>query len=176
MAEKIKLTQEMLDSGKTFSELGYKFEEKPVPYSVLEEAALEFVDLAYVIDDLGVVYENYSYDMEWAYISLKYFSNLDVEDWDKKILWNFVGKMDEFGYHNINCDRFKKMVYRMCYILEKRVERENSADHKLAQWLDRLQDINDEKTNETTEKLISLMDRVKDIESKPVLTMFAKKE
>lgn len=176
MAEKIKLTQEMLDSGKTFSELGFKFEEKPVPYSVLEEAALEFSDHAYVIDDLGVVYENYSYDMEWAYVCLKYFSNLDVENWEKETLWNFVGAMDEFDYHNINEDRFKDIVYRMFYILEKRVSRENSADYKLGQWLDALKDINDEKTNETTEKLIDLMDRVKAIESKPVLTMFAKKE
>ena len=176
MAEKIKLTQEMLDSGKTFSELGFKFEEKLVPYSVLEEAALEFADLAFVIDDLGVVYENYSYGMEWAYVCLKYFSNLDVEDWDKEILWNFVGDMDDFDYHNTNAYRFEDMTHRMYDILAKRVERENSVDYKLGQWLDALKDINDEKTNETTEKLIDLMDRVKDTEVKPVLTMFAKKD
>ena len=175
MAEKIKLTQEMLDSGKTFSELGFKFEEKPVPYSVLEEAALEFANLAYVIDDLGVVYENYSYDMEWAYVCLKYFSNLDVEDCDKEILWNFVGAMDGFDYHNINCERFKNMVYRMFYILEKRVQRENCLDYKIGLLVDALKNINEEQTNETAEMLVDLMDRVKDTEAKPVLTMFAKK-
>lgn len=176
MAEKIKLTQEMLDSGKTFIELGFKFEEKLVPYSVLEEAALEFADLAFVIDDLGVVYENYSYGMEWAYICLKYFSNLDVDGWDKEVLWNLVGDMDDFDYHNANAYRFEDMTHRMYDILAKRVERENSVDYKLGQWLDTLKEANDEKTNETAEKLINLMDRVNDAESKPVLTMFAKKE
>lgn len=175
MAEKIKLTQEMLDSGKTFSEFGFKFEEKPAPYSMLEEAALEFANLAYVIDDLGVVYENYSYDMEWTYVCLKYFSNLDVEDWDKEILWNFVGAMDGFDYHNINCERFKNMVYRMYYILEKRVQRENCLDYKLGRLVDRIKDMDVQQTNEATEKIISLMDKVNEIEKKPALTMFAKK-
>lgn len=176
MVEKIKLTQEMLDSGKSFGELGFKFEEKPLPYSTLEEAALEFADLAYVIDDLGVVYKNYSYDMERTYVCLKYFSNLDVEGWDKETLWNFVGDMDDFDYHNTNGYRFEDMTNKMFVILSKRVERENSVDYKLVQWLDTLKDIKVDRTNEATEKIISLMDKVNEAEKKPVLTMFAKKD
>ena len=174
MAEKIKLTQEMLDSGKTFEELGFAFETNPAPYSVLEEASLELLENAYVINDMGFVYKHYRYELEWFYVVLKYFSNLDVEDWGKEVLYDaFYGRYD---YGDINIDRLDDMVYAMYDILRARVERENSLDYKLGKLIDTLSNLQEEETKETAEKLISLMDRVNETEKKPVLTMFAKKD
>lgn len=175
MAEKCKLTQEMLDGGKSFEALGFELYNSPVPYSVLVDAAFEFADNAFVLDPLGIVYENYSYDLEWCYVCIKYFSNLDIDGWDKETLYNRFAHDIELR-NNANLIRLQDMVRRMYDILKARVERENSLDYQLGQAIEMLKESNIQESRDATEKIITLMDRVKETEKKPVLTMFAKKE
>ena len=169
MVEKKQLTKEMLDKG--FNEAGFKVVETPLPYSDVESAALELMNLAVIIDPIGVVYEDYSYDLEYTYIILKYFTDLDTENWDKETLYQFVGLAFYDIKVNVNIFRFDDMIYRMRKMVEKRTARENSLDYKLGKLVDAYINMNLEEAQNNTEKIIRMINK----EERPELTMFAKK-
>lgn len=173
MVEKKRLTQEMLDKG--FDEVGEFL--PPVPYSVLEEAALEFMNVAFINDKSGVVYANYTYDIEWCYIVLKYLTNIDVEGISKEDLYLFAGVTIEETEDDVNIRRLSLMVYRMEHIITSITERENSLDYKLGMLVDRMIVEREFGSLDGMNKILSFVDKAnREEDDKPVLKMFAKKE
>lgn len=77
---KKKLTQEMIDSGKSFDELGFEWVRPG--FKKCEECALEMTAMACVPDEDGVMYESYKLPMIEKFLMAKYFTNIDTDDWD----------------------------------------------------------------------------------------------
>lgn len=176
--EKKRLTQEMIDSGQEFVDLGFVEIQDKLPYSVLEEAARELVDAIIVLDPIGVVYETYRRDIELCFVFLKYLTNLDVSEWDAERLYDFAGSY-VLNSTNAQWDRIKDLYDDMYWVVCRRYERQNSLDYKLGQLVDNLSQQTDTDAKEMGDRLIDLMDKVKAADNKPaapVLTMFAKKE
>lgn len=52
-----------------------------LPFAEREEAAAEYAARALVVSDEenGITYESYRWDVEWMYLKVKYYTNIDVE-------------------------------------------------------------------------------------------------
>ena len=181
--EKKKLTQEMLDKidpSLPLEEMGFEFIETLLPYSELEKAAFELVDAVLILDPLGIVYENYSLDLERCYVILKYCTDIDVDGWDKETLYRVFGLCIamEMWQDNVNINRIEDMYNAMKKIVTRRHETENSLQYKLGLLVDALAAQTEGNAKEMGDRLIDLMAKAKEADEKPsapVLTMFAKK-
>lgn len=176
--EKKKLTQEMIDSGKGFEELGFTEIQERLPYSVIEEAARELVDNVVVLDPLGVTYETYRRDIELCLVFLKYLTDLDTTEWDAEKLYDAFGSYVD-STNNAQWDRITDLYDDMYWVVRERYDRQNCLDYKLGQLVDALTKQTETDAKEMGDRLIDLMDKVKEADEQapaPVLTMFAKKD
>ena len=176
--EKKKLTQEMIDSGKGFEELGFVEIQERLPYSVVEDAARELVDNIVVLDPLGVTYETYRRDIELCFVFLKYLTNLDTTEWDAEKLYDVFGAYVD-GASNAQWNRITDLYDDMYWVVRERYGRQKCLDYKLGLLVDALMKQTDTDAKEMGDRLIDLMDKVKEADEQPpapVLTMFAKKD
>ena len=81
--EKKKLTAEMIESGKGFHELGFEYVEL-LPYALCEECALELISQTVIVDPEDFLYRRYNSDAIEAFIMIKYFTNLDTDEWNSE--------------------------------------------------------------------------------------------
>lgn len=189
--EKKKLTQEMIDSGKTFDELGFGWE-KFLPYSRCEECAMELASRIIIVDDDGVTYYNYNHEMIESFFKLKYFSNVDTDDWDTedgmRALHDFMRKNPNPEINtlwNPGWSEVWSILTNLYDAMEAKHKRKSSLDYKLGKIFESVLTGGDlvntlAKSREVSEKMIDMVKVFKDHEEKPktnidTMKMFAKK-
>lgn len=171
--EKITLTQEMLDNGKSFEELGIQTLDTPLPYSVILDAAYELFDNVVIVDSDNIVYESISKTLEEFYIYAKYFTNINTDGIDKEKLYDLFSRCGQRRVLIRSDFREIAGAYtRMFVIVRERYAYENSLAYKFEQMMD-------SQVNDNTEKLIELLNKVKDVEASEKvvdLSAFSKKK
>ena len=189
--EKMKLTQEMIDSGKSFEELGFKWVTF-LPYSDCEECALEMARRMIIVDSDGVVYYNYNQEMIEGFYKLKYFSNIDTDDWDTedgmKTLYDFLRKnrtQHLTACYGAGWDEVWNIVSNLYDAMNSKHVRTSSLSYKIGKMFESI--LTDEdvvmklaESREVSEKMIDMLKVFKEHEDSPKgnaipMTMFAKK-
>lgn len=137
--DKIKLTKEMLESGKSFEEVGIKIIEL-LPYLNCEECAAELVQNTFILDESGVAYEAHTTPLMKEFLAAKYFTNINTDDWDthegRAALYDFFCRvLTPKQLTNCCWASGWSLVEEICYhlkeALEKKHEHENSLGYKI---------------------------------------------
>lgn len=184
------LTQEMIDSGKSFEELGFEWVAF-LPYSDCEECALEMARRLIIVDPDGVVYYNYNQEMIEGFYKLKYFSNIDTDNWDTdagmKTLYDFLRK--NCTQHVTDCygagwEYVWDIINNLYDAINRKHVRTSSLSYKIGKMFESI--LTDEdvikkiaESREISEKMIDMLKIFKEDEETPKNTipmaMFAKK-
>lgn len=184
------LTQEMLDSGMSFKDLGFEFVPF-LPYVLCEECATGMISRTVIVDDDDVIYYRHNRDAIENFYFFKYFTSADVDEFDNEeginALYDFARK------DNISCGstnmylagwRDVEAISFLLYdAMEKKLERKTSVGKKIEEAIDKL--FSEEaikrysKSPEVSETLIDAFELIKKNEEKTkeqtALSMFAKK-
>jgi len=155
-----------------------------LPYAEREEAAAEYAARALVVADEenGIVYDSYRMDIEWDYVMVKYYTNIDVDgiptedvfDYAKrtKLLETVREIVGEDAYFTLGMG--DKMAFAATAAIEKRGSLPYFIKNRMGYLLDA------EKTAETLaqaedlkEKMIDILgavkerDMIKSVQKKP---------
>ena len=192
--EKMKLTQEMIDSGKSFEELGFVWVDF-LPYAECEQCAFELAGRIVIIDPDGVVYYSYNQAMIEAFYKLKYFSNIDTDDWDNeegmRVLYDFMRRNDlfssEVGYkvYHAGWETVWDILSNLYDAMDSKHTKVSSLSYKIGKMFASVladEDIIKKiaESREVSEKMIDMLKIVKESEEAPKkntipMAMFAKK-
>lgn len=181
MAEKIKVTMEMLEMEKDHPEVLF---DVALPFSTLEDIGIFIATASTVLDETGCAYCSWRKPVIELYAYLLYASNLDVsglDHWEeRKALYEIYAKpFKRFrAEHGSLCDMVDDITLDVSHAIQTVHERRNSLEYKLGVLADLMMLQSKKEEADVGEKLINLLDRVNDADTKeqpPVLTMFAKK-
>lgn len=101
-----------------------------LPYAEREEAAAEYAARALIVADEenGIVYDSYRIDIEWDYVMVKYYTNIDVDGVPTEDVFDYAkrtGLLDKIKLVTVD-DTYltlamgDKMVYAATTAVEKR--------------------------------------------------------
>lgn len=157
-----------------------------LPYAEREEAAAEYAARALIVADEenGIVYDSYRIDIEWDYVMVKYYTNIDVDGIPTEDVFDYAkrtGLLDKIKLVT-NDDTYltlamgDKMVYAATTAIEKRGSLPYFIKNRMGYLLDA------EKTAETLaqaedlkEKMIDILgavkerDMMKSVQKKPAV-------
>ena len=131
--DKKRLTQEMIDSGKSFEELGFT-KISFLPYSECVACAREMVTMKAVPDPDGVMYTVFDDLAVEAYLYFKYFTDVDTDDWNTEkgryALTDFYRKNDLREYsRDWSC--IEDIYLNMYDAMEKKHNHTSSLSYKI---------------------------------------------
>lgn len=157
-----------------------------LPYAEREEAAAEYAARALIVADEenGIVYDSYRIDIEWDYVMVKYYTNIDVDGIPTEDVFDYAkrtGLLDKIKLVT-NDDTYltlamgDKMVFAATTAIEKRGSLPYFIKNRMGYLLDA------EKTAETLaqaedlkEKMIDILgavkerDMMKSVQKKPAV-------
>lgn len=152
-----------------------------IPYTEKEAFVIDLLTATLQTDDaLGICYRGYNYQAVFAYLFLKYYTGVDVEN---------VGIERAFDWLISNCDIrdlyniaeadlkiIKTMEGDFYSACEKRYEQENSLGQMVKEYVRTDVDTNNAETRELIEKLIDMKGALLEKEQDEKILQFGHKK
>ena len=157
-----------------------------LPYAEREEAAAEYAARALIVADEenGIVYDSYRIDIEWDYVMVKHYTNIDVDGIPTEDVFDYAkrtGLLDKIKLVT-NDDTYLTLAMgdKMVFAATAAIERRGSLPYFIKNRMGYLLDA--EKTAETLaqaedlkEKMIDILgavkerDMMKSVQKKPAV-------
>ena len=194
MTEKKILTQEMMDSGNNWKELGFDMRQDRLTWEECEECAMELVSRTTVPDDDGVFYWSYRKILEETFYKVKYLTSVDTDNWEtdegRVAVVNFAfksGLYDDLGdCFGTGWEIVEDTAFDLFNALKVKHEHTSSPLHKIGKTFESILGDKDiiksiAESREVSEKMIEMVGIYRDAKEKEKpagglpLNMFAKK-
>lgn len=130
-----------------------------LPYEEKERFAIEWATLTFAVnEETSVVYIAYNQDLVKTFLTVKYYTNIDVSDYDKNDRWHevydyvlFNGLLDDINtVVQKDMDLIQSIYYRMYSVMDETERVANSLSHKIKKSFSSI--LTDEDITETLAK------------------------
>lgn len=153
-----------------------------IPFHEKESFALEWAGMTLQTDDaLGICYTGYTDEVVEAYLTAKYYTDIDVEGVEPGIVFDYLTADNAFHeelMEYIMHDLYYVITMKECMAdaVKARFEKENSLAHTVKGLLNTDPDVNNAETRELIEKLIDMKGALLEREENRKILDFGKKK